>query len=198
MTRCRIFGVLGIISIYLLLTGGSVALAYTQLHQHYYVANAANIANQAEIALKAGKYEQARALLTDAIRYSPNQAATATFYSRLARAYFGLGHKELAFASLMHAIRLQPTFAVYYQELVQAWLQTGTIAQAKIDTAAYLRYNPEEGSVWFLLGLLYQATAEETAMNTAWQQHLRLNPRSPFRTEICQYSSVCTEAIPSQ
>ncbi|MCX5921214.1 MAG: tetratricopeptide repeat protein [Candidatus Melainabacteria bacterium] len=165
--------------------------AYTQLNAHYYVSNASVIANQAELALSAGQYEKARVLLTDAIRYCPNQPATATFYSRLARAYFGLGHKELAFASLMQAIRLQPTFAVYYQELVQAWLQTGTIPQAKQDVISYLRMNPEEGHVWFLLGLLYQATSEETAMITAWEQHLRLNPRSPFRTEICQHSSVC-------
>jgi len=167
------------------------AEAYTQLNAHYYVSNATGIAHQAELDLAEGRYEKARVLLTDAIRYCPNQPATATFYSRLARAYFGLGHKELAFASLMYAIRLQPTFAVYYQELVQVYLQTGTIAQAKLDVASYLRMNPEEGHVWFLLGLLYQATAEETAMTTAWEQHLRLNPRSPFRTEICQQASVC-------
>jgi tetratricopeptide (TPR) repeat protein len=169
----------------------ATAGAYTQLNAHYYVSNAAVIANQAELSLAAGQFEKARRLLTDAIAYCPNQPVTATFYSRLARAYFGLGHKELAFASLMHAIRLQPTFVVYYQELVQAWVQTGTAGQAKLDVAAYLRVNPEEGHVWFLLGLLYQATAEETAMRTAWEQHLRLNPRSPFRLEICQHSSVC-------
>lgn len=167
------------------------AEAYTQLNAHYYGSNATDIAHQAELDLTEGRYEKARVLLTDAIRYCPNQPATATFYSRLARAYFGLGQKELAFASLMHAIGLQPTFAVYYQALVQAYLQTGTIAQAKLDVASYLRMNPEEGHVWFLLGLLYQATAEETAMTTAWEQHLRLNPRSPFRTEICQHASVC-------
>ena len=182
---CFVFGLI------LCFSGALLANAYTPLNAHYYVSNAAMIANQAELALSAGQYEKARVLLSDAIRYCPNQPATATFYSRLARAYFGLGHRELAFASLMQAIRLQPTFAVYYQELVQAYLQTGTIAQAKLDVAAYLRSNPEEGHVWFLLGLLYQATAEETAMTTAWEQHLRLNPRSAFRTEICQHSSAC-------
>ncbi len=165
--------------------------AYTPLTAHYYVSNAANITTQADLALNNGQYQKAKTLLTQAITYSPNQPATATFYSRLARAYFGLGQKELAFASLMQAIRLQPTFAVYYEELVQAYLQTRTIAQAKLDVASYLRMNPEEGHVWFLLGLLYQATAEETAMNTAWEQHLRLNPRSPFRTVICQQAAVC-------
>lgn len=159
---------------------------------HVYRENASRLAQQAMAHLRENRPMEAIQLLQQAIKLDPYSAATASHYNNLGLAYRQVNQPELAMVSFQFAMRLQPDFALYYQNLVGSWQQADRLEAARAQLEQFTQQYPLDGSAWLLLGYVYQAAGQSTAQQRAWQQFLALEPYSAMRPAICQQVLGCT------
>jgi tetratricopeptide (TPR) repeat protein len=165
-----------------------LGLAYTKLTPHWYASQAQQEGQRAEVLLRQHRYLEAYNAASIAIRYAPTGTMAASHYNTLGLVYLGMNETALAAASFEYAIRLQPTHAMYYENLVRAWLSDGNTVQKVKALSDYLTYNPFHADAWYLLGVFYHTIEDADGAQAAWEQHLLLAPRSPFETRICERS----------
>ena len=84
----------------------------------------------------------------------------------------------LAIASFQHACRIQPTYALYYQNLVETYVAAGQTTQAQRELLSITRENPEDAEAWFMLGLLYKETGNRKSAKDCLTRFLKLKPES--------------------
>jgi tetratricopeptide (TPR) repeat protein len=162
--------------------------AYTKLTPHWYANQAQAEGQRAEVLLRQHRYLEAYNAASIAIRYLPTGTMAASHYNTLGFCYLGMKEPALAAASFEYAIRLHPTHAIYYENLVRAWMSDAHTAQKVKALSDYLRYNPPHADAWYLLGVFYHTIGDADGAQAAWEQHLLLAPRSPFEALICERS----------
>jgi tetratricopeptide (TPR) repeat protein len=168
--------------------------AYTKLSPQWYASLADEEARKGDTFHDEGDYLKAYEAYTKAIGYYPVGMATASWYNNLGLNYVAMKQPALAAASFQTAIRLHPLNAVYYENLVRVYISDDQ-AKARLKALVdYVAYNPPHADAWFLLGLFYNALGDNRGMQTAWQQHLMLAPRSPFKAKICRESPQACES----
>ena len=164
------------------------AEAYTKLSPQWYASLAEEEARKGDSFHDEGQYLKAYEAYTQAIAYYPVGTVTATWYNNLGLNYVAMNQPALAAASFQTAIRLHSVNAVYYENLVRVYISDAQAKQRLKALLDYVAYNPPHADAWFLLGLFYNGLGDHRGMQTAWQQHLLLAPRSPFKAKICRES----------
>jgi tetratricopeptide (TPR) repeat protein len=152
--------------------------------------NASSSLQEAQRLREEGNAPLAYRTLQQALLCERYGSGAARLYHELGFVHLALQEPSLAVASFQTALRLQPNVTVA-QHLVEAWKTTGRLPQALQHLNAYLRYNPEDGDAWFMLGLQHAYQGNVEASYTAWRQHLALQPRSPYRGWLCSTTPLC-------
>jgi len=124
------------------------------------------------------RYREAVEEYKNAIFLNPGTSMTASLYNDLGVAYLRAGQPELAIASFQHACRLQPGYAVFYQNLINVYRATDKLVLAKQDLLGIVHENPDDAEAWFMLGLIAKAQGRIPEATTYFKNYLRLEPNS--------------------
>ncbi len=135
-------------------------------------------ARQGQLLMEQEQYDEASEELKAAIRLNPYTSMSGALYNNLGLAYRALGDYSLAIASFQHACRLQPTYALYYKNLIETYAAAGQLPKAQALLQAITKSNPANAEAWFMLGLLHRENGNRTASKLCFQQLLRLEPES--------------------
>jgi len=87
------------------------------------------------------RYEEARESLTRAIRLKPDFAAA---YTARGDIFTGAKDYDSAIRDYTLAIELYPDYAVAYYKRALAWMETGSVYEARQDLEDYLFYKPHD------------------------------------------------------
>ena len=150
-----------------------------------YRQNASAMNIKADGLMREGRLLEAIGLYRQAIQQNPNSSYTATLYNNLGLAYEQAGLYDLAVASFQHAQRLQPDFMPYYTNLVLTWKNADQLDQVISDLKAHLAMNPKDDKAWLLLGWSHTELDNPEEGFEAWEEFMRLAPRSNLREPIC-------------
>lgn len=130
--------------------------------------------NLGNIAFAAGKYDEAAAEYTQALKLNPKDADA---QARLGEAYLKLDKSREALAAFQVATRLDP-------KQPDAWLRLGDLYRRlnrpREAVAAYkqsLAAKPEQAGVYFSLGNAYDTLKQTSDAAEAYRQAARLNPQ---------------------
>lgn len=140
--------------------------------------NAVLHGGRGQLLMERGQYAEAAEEFKAALRLNPYTPLSAALYNNLGLAYRELGNYPLAYASFQHAFRIQPTYALYYKNLIETYARAGRLSQVEEALKAVLRENPLNAEGWFLLGLLYQEAGNKKSAKTCFAQFLKLEPES--------------------
>lgn len=131
-----------------------------------------------QLLMDRGQYGEAAEEFKAALRLNPYTPLSAALYNNLGLAYREMGNYPLAYASFQHAFRIQPTYALYYKNLIETYARAGSLSKVENTLKAVLRENPLNSEGWFLLGLTYQESGDKKAAKTCFSQFLKLEPES--------------------
>jgi tetratricopeptide (TPR) repeat protein len=113
-----------------------------------------------------------------ALQLNPYTNLSASLYNNLGLAYRELHDYPLAYASFQRACRIQPTFALYYKNLIETYALAGQLNTVKQALQADLKRNPTDAEAWFMLGLLYKEQDSRKAAKACFERFLKLEPES--------------------
>jgi tetratricopeptide (TPR) repeat protein len=113
-----------------------------------------------------------------AILLNPTTSMSAALYNDLGIAYRENGQATLAIASFQHACRIQPTYALYFQNLIETYVAAQQTAQAELELQRITQENPDDAEAWFMLGLLYKETGNRKQAKACLARFLKLKPES--------------------
>jgi tetratricopeptide (TPR) repeat protein len=152
-------------------TGGS-AQAY-DLHD-----NAILHANNGQLLMERQQYDQAIEEFKAALQLNPYTNLSASLYNNLGLAYRELHNYAYAYASFQRACRLQPTFSLYYKNLIETYAQAGALGTVKRQLQAAIQRDPGDAEAWFMLGLLYKEQGSRKAAKACFERFIKLEPES--------------------
>ncbi|MDX2084215.1 MAG: hypothetical protein SFZ03_02365 [Candidatus Melainabacteria bacterium] len=127
-----------------------------------------------------------------AIGLNPSSAVTAAIYNNLGDAYLALGQAyqqygdtrnaavyfQYAIISFQYAIRIQPQFAAYFQNLARTYRLAGYLSLAEGHLLDALAHNPADAEACFLLALIYGEQNQAQLAQQRLQQFLALAPHT--------------------
>ncbi len=134
--------------------------------------------HQGEMWMSVGQYGAAIREFQIAIRLKPETAMTSSLYNDLGSAYLEAREFPRAIVSFQQAIKLNPNFSLYYENLVRAYGKEGEIQSAIAQLHQATQNNHNDVQAWYLLGLLYKANGYKTASRNAFQTFVQLAPSS--------------------
>jgi tetratricopeptide (TPR) repeat protein len=108
----------------------------------------------------AGKFEQARAALQRALKYSPKPA---TVHADLARLHEKFKQTERAIAHWNQAIALEPT-AIYHARRARLWVEVGKLEAAIADYTQAINLRPDMPEYPFARAQLYERKRDGRAI----------------------------------
>lgn len=144
--------------------------------------NAVTHARTGQLLMERQQYEEAIEEFKAAIRLNPYASLAAPIYNNLGMAYRLTHNYANAYASFQRAIRMQPPFALYYRNLVDAYRSAGQLSAVKTQLLALTQDNPDNAEAWFLLGLVHQQEGIPELAKPCFEQFLKLQPE----TELAQ------------
>jgi tetratricopeptide (TPR) repeat protein len=133
-------------------------------------------AQQGQVYVSRQDYGLAIEHLKASLQLNPYSAISALVYNNLGIAYRAQKNYPLALASFQHALRIQPNYEVFYQNLIETYNQAGLLGTVIPSLEAAVRYNPQNDEAYFLLGLAYETSGEPDRAVTCFQQFIRLKP----------------------
>jgi protein O-GlcNAc transferase len=151
---------------------GSGVMAY-DLHD-----NAILHARRGQLFLEREQASEAIEEYKAAILLNPGTAMAASLYNNLGIAYKKAGQMALAIASFQHACRIQPTYALYYRNLIETYVEGGQARQALGELRKITLENPEDAEAWFMLGLLHKEMGDISTAKSCFERFLKLQPES--------------------
>ena len=140
--------------------------------------NAILHAHQGQLFLERAQYAEAIEEYKAAILLNPYTSLTASFYNDLGVAYRENHQYALAIASFQRACRIQSTYVLYYQNLVQTYAVSGQSSAAEQQLKIITQENPNDAEAWFMLGLLYKEKGRQKLAKACLQSFLKLRPES--------------------
>ncbi len=140
--------------------------------------NAILHANNGKLFMERGQYGQAAEEFKAALRLNPATSLSGALYNNLGLAYRELDNYPLAYVSFQRAIRIQPTYALYYKNLMETYAAAGRLTDMEQALREVIRVNPVDAEAWFMLGLLYQEQQNRKAAKTCFTRFLKLEPGS--------------------
>lgn len=140
--------------------------------------NAIKHAQQGQLYMDRGQVELAIEEFKASLQLNPGSTLSAALYNSLGLAYSSRGEYPYAFVSFQRACRLQPTFSLYYRNLIDAYAAAQQLPQVQREFQAIVTRNPDNAEVWFLLGLLYKRQGNKQAAKPCFERFLKLQPES--------------------
>lgn len=140
--------------------------------------NAIQHAQNGQLLMERGQVPEAIDEFKAALRLNPYTNLSAALYNNLGMAYKALGNYPYAFASFQRAIRLDSSFSLYHQNLIEAYADAGNIHTIETMLRELVRKNPDNAEAWFLLALLYRETGKRHDARDSFAHYLMLEPES--------------------
>lgn len=140
--------------------------------------NAILHANNGQLFLERGQADDAIEEFKAALRLNPYTSLSGALYNNLGLAYRATGQFALAYASFQHACRIQPTYALYYKNLIETYAVAGRLPAIERVLKSVLSRNVKDSEAWFLLGLLYREQGNRKAAKASFDKFLELEPAS--------------------
>jgi tetratricopeptide (TPR) repeat protein len=111
-----------------------------------------------------------------AIMLNPNSTMSASLYNNLGKAYEMIKEYDYAIMSYEHAIKINPDFALYYKNLIDAYILKKTLSNARKNYEKIVETNPLDARAFFILGLIYWNQNENTRAIEAFSHFIKLEP----------------------
>ncbi|HEY9686213.1 MAG TPA: tetratricopeptide repeat protein [Coleofasciculaceae cyanobacterium] len=140
--------------------------------------NAIQHANQGRLLMERGQHAEAVEEFKAALRLNPATGMSGALYNNLGLAYKELGEYPLAYVSFQRALRIQPTYTLYYKNLIETYAAAGRLREVEQSLRSVVTLNPQDAEAWFLLGLLYQEEQNKKASRVCFSRFLKLQPAS--------------------
>jgi tetratricopeptide (TPR) repeat protein len=140
--------------------------------------NAVLHANNGQLFMERQQYGQAIEEFKAALQLNPYSNLSASLYNNLGLAYRAIGNYTFAYASFQRACRIQPTFSLYYQNLIETYALAGKLVKVQQELEATLKENPDNAEAWFMLGLLYKEQGNQKAAKGCFERFVKLSPES--------------------
>jgi len=109
---------------------------------------------------------------------SQGSGREATFYNNIGMTYMNLGQSMAAVDSFQMASRLAPSYALYYLNLIRAYIQGQQQTELERSLHRTLIINEADAEAWFLLGILYRSESKPEKAIDAFQRQIKLQPSS--------------------
>jgi len=113
-----------------------------------------------------------------ALQLNPYSGMAAAIYNNLGLAYRATGNYAYAYAAFQRACRIQPTYAVAFNNLIESYAMAGRLPQAERYFSALVTNNPDNAEAWFILGTIYKENKNLKAAKACFEQFLKLEPES--------------------
>lgn len=153
-------------------------LAVLAVDQYQMDDNAIYHHHRAQMWMEVEKYGAAIREYQIAIRLKPASTMTAALYNDLGVAYLKTREVPKAIVSFQQAVKLNPNFSVYYDNLAKAYEQGNTMDTTAAQLRQTVEQNQGDPQAWFLLGTLYQKSGDEEAARHAFNMFIKLAPQS--------------------
>ena len=131
-----------------------------------------------QLLMEREQYAEAAEEFKAALRLNPYTPLSAALYNNLGLCYRALGDYANAYACFQRAFRIQPTYGLYYKNLIETYSRAGRLSDVMIGLKAVLKDNPMDSEAWFLLGLAFSEQGNKEDAKTCFAQFLKLEPRS--------------------
>jgi tetratricopeptide (TPR) repeat protein len=141
--------------------------------------NASAKAALAEAHLASGRYDEARALLEEALRLEPDNTRALAL---LGPVYGRAGDLTLAANTLERAVALGETSPEIRRNLALVYLQQGKLPRAVAELQKASEDSPSDPAIWFTLGNAYLRSGNENRAAKAFESALALRPDWPEAT----------------
>ncbi|MEB3286864.1 MAG: tetratricopeptide repeat protein [Vampirovibrionales bacterium] len=136
--------------------------------------------------MKLERFLEAAEHFQAAIKLNPYSAMAAPLYNNLGIAYFRLGYYPLAVASFQYALRIQPDFNAYYQNIIDSYIKSNALADAQAELQEIVAENPEDAEAYYLLALIYQERDEIELADLCLAEFRKLKPHSALSNSLEQ------------
>lgn len=140
--------------------------------------NAILHARRGQLFMERNQHAEAIEEYKAAILLRPYNGMAASLYNNLGLAYRANGQTELAIAAFQHACRIQPTYALYFSNLIETYVRSGLASQVAQELKTVTTWNPDDAEAWFMLGLLYKEMGDLKAAKACMAEFLKLQPKS--------------------
>lgn len=140
--------------------------------------NAIMHAQNGQLFMERGQYIEAAEEFKAALRLNPYTSMSASLYNNLGLAYRHMQNWPMAYASFQHAIRIQPTYSLYYKNLIETYAAAGRLSAVEATLKGVTKLNADDAEAWFLLGLLYRETGNKKQAQVCLKHFLNLEPSS--------------------
>lgn len=130
--------------------------------------------------MKLERYQEAAEHFQAAIMLNPYSAMSAAVYNNLGIAYQHLNQYPLAIASFHHALRIQPDFSIYYQNLIDTYRTSQALPSAQSELQGIVEFNPDNAEAFYLLGLIYKEQGTPELADYCFTQFSKIKPYSPL------------------
>jgi tetratricopeptide (TPR) repeat protein len=140
--------------------------------------NAILHADNGQLLMERGQYAEAIEEFKAALQLNPYTNMSASIYNNLGLAYRALHNYPYAYASFQRACRIQPTFSLYYKNLIDTYAQAGRLNSVKVELQAAIQRDPGDAEAWYMLGLIYKHQGSKKAAKSCFDRYVKLEPES--------------------
>ncbi len=126
--------------------------------------------------VKQGKYKDAVAHFTEALRLNPRYTEV---HNNLGNVLYTQGKYEEAVAHFTEALRLNPGFKDIHNNLGTALSRQGKYAEAEAHFTEAIRLHPEDVQAHYNLGLVFSQVGNYEAARAQFALAIRLQPADP-------------------
>ncbi len=132
--------------------------------------------NLGNLFYKQGKYKEAVAHFTEALRLNPGYAEA---HNNLGNVLYTQGKYDEAVAHFTEALRLNPSYADAHNNLATVLSRQGKYAEAEAHFADAIRLQPENVQAHYNLGLVFSQVGNYEAARAQFALAIRLQPGDP-------------------
>lgn len=140
--------------------------------------NAILHARNGQLLMERGQAADAVEEFKAALLLNPYTSLSASLYNNLGLAYRALGNYPYAYVSFQRACRINPTFSMYYQNLIDTYVIAGQITKVERVLSNVVDQNPDNAEAWFMLGLIYKEQGNRSQAKACFERFLKLEPES--------------------
>lgn len=142
--------------------------------------------HQGELLMNRKRYEEAAEEFRIALSFNQYSSMSAGIYNNIGLCYQQLKDWPMAMVSFQRAIRMQPNFALYYQNLIETYVKSGATETAVAQLQYVTELNPIDAEAWYLLGLLYSKRGETDQSVSCLKRYVALRPNAPLAKKLKQ------------